>query len=277
MALYFEVSDHTRHNILGHHTKVAKNDEGTRGAPADWRGYFPTREGYIDLGFIPRRVASYAMALCKMDQNQDVVGPTIAIVTPKKNVHCRQMGQLIGTGLSRFGGVTVLRRELAELDSIDTPPLLRVPPGALSRQDRIAAEGFAKEFIQWENGIRPAMPDPRAVGDTRSPVDYLQRALEGQRKIAEITAAHLILQLMTTTGGHLANAALSPNIEEALATGIFPATPMDYGTGHIYEQLPGDQPRRITERTVRLKNLTPPQPPLPLDVLLNDAANVPFA
>ncbi len=221
-----------------------------------------------------RPLADYTHAVSLLGHGRDVVEPTIAIASPKHSEHCWKIAQLIATSLARSGEIIVINHQLSELDSVHAP-WLKYPP--LDNTTRLAVERFTAEFDEWEAGTRQAMPDPRTVGGTMSPYDYVQRADVGQRIIAGMTGAHVALQVLTSTGVYLANAVLGPSAEEALATGIFPATPTPYGAAHIYEYPAGEyQPVQLTAEPVRLRHLVPPQIMPPLQLPHNDISSLPI-
>lgn len=277
MSQKLAFSAHVRHSLVSHHSEIIKDRDGIRGAPPDRLGRMPTIEGLADLGGMIRSLADYTIALWRSDPEQASNRPTLIVATPRNSEHCRWMGDILVGNLSRDNNITVTKHELAELNSID-PPLVKQPTHTLDREARLRVERFTDEFSMWEAGVGTMMPDPRAVGDTRSPLDHLRRAARGQHIIAGMTMAHAAVQILTSTGGYLANAVLAPDAEEALATGVFPATPTKYGFAHIYEYPPLElRPIRITSEPVQLRHLVAPQPLAPFGTLSEGLPNVPFA
>lgn len=256
---------------------VHKDVHGIRGAADDWLGQVPTAEGFADLGGMLEPLIRYTIALWEMDPEREQHSPTLAIATPKNSAHCRWMGQILFKQLSGVENFHVIPPlELGELNSIEAP-LLRSPRPIHDPSTRAQVGWFNTHFRQWERGDRAAMPNPVKVGGLLNPQQCLERAAEGQRVLAGMTAAHTILQILTSTGVYTANAVLGPDREGALATGTFPATHVRYGYAHIYEYPPMEEsPIQITAEPVRVRNLLPPlilpslsQPP-------NETPHLPF-
>jgi len=269
-------SNHIRRSIIGHHAIVHKDIGGIRGAPNDWFGQVPTMEGFADLGGMVEPLVNYTIALWQMDPEREHHNPTLAIATPKNSPHCRWMGEILYRRLSRVDDFNVIPLELDELNSIEAP-LTRAPRPIYDRSVRAQVGWFNTQFKQWESGERAAMPNPVKAGGKLNPRQCLERAAKGQKILAGITAAHTILQILTSTGVYTANAVLGPDRERALATGVFPATHVQYGYAHIYEYPPMEEvPIRITDEPVQVRRLVPPLALPPLSPPPGELPHLPF-
>jgi len=244
---------------IKHHDRVGKDDIGVRGEAREWTLQIPTTSGFDDLRESIVPIGMYTVKLWQQaggSRRRD--RPTLLIAAPERNAHCSWIANRYKERLETRKGDTidpallVIRQDLALLNGL-CAPLAQRQPRSLHSKVRPRVRQFNADFNAWEDGCRPDMPDPRLAGSNTSPGDYLRQVYHGQEVLAAMDA-DFVLQLVSSTACYAAQAALSPDPEPAITSGVYPARKIPYGSALIYE-LSDQPPRQLTPAPIKLAEL----------------------